>query len=328
MAKKTGYLFAAVALAVLLTVVIGCSRKERDRAGKKYLVIFNQANSAEPYRSAQNKLMKKLFAEYGDIELVIKDAQGDSSRQIAQIETIIRQKPDLLIVAPKETQPPTKIMGKAMEAGITTICLERYIAKPNYTTFISCDNYAIGKGAGEFTVEKLKEKYGRPQGKIVEIRGDLDNEGEISRYNGANDVWKKYPDIRVIHTAVGDWSQSSGRERMVEILNARPEIDVCYAHNDPMAVGAYLAAKDRGREKEMIFVGIDGLGGPAGGIKKVQDGVLAVTFNYPLCVDKMVEIANRLLRDPDFKPKKKYMMDFETITPENAAEMYKKFTID
>ena len=89
---------------------------------------------------------------------------------------------------------------------------------------------------------------------------------------------------------VADWIQAKAKDRMTEVLRAQPKIDVVYGHNDPMAIGAYLAAKELGREKEMIFVGVDGLGGPAGGIKKVMDGVLAATFVYPLCVDKAVEI--------------------------------------
>ena len=84
--------------------------------------------------------------------------------------------------------------------------------------------------------------------------------------------------------------------RMIEALNANPKIDVVYAHNDPMAVGAYLAAKEKDREKEMIFIGIDGLNGPSGGIKQVIDGVLETTFVYPLCVDKAVEIGNHAAR--------------------------------
>jgi ribose transport system substrate-binding protein len=94
-----------------------------------------------------------------------------------------------------------------------------------------------------------------------------------------------------------------------------------------MSVGAYLAAKELGREKEMIFVGVDGLGGPAGGIKKVMDGVLAATFVYPLCVDKAVEIGNRILREPNFHPEKQYNMNSEMITPANAAEAYKRLTL-
>ena len=126
---------------------------------------------------------------------------------------------------------------------------------------------------------------------------------------------------------VADWIQAKAKDRMTEVLRAQPRIDVVYGHNDPMAVGAYLAAKELGREKEMIFVGVDGLGGPAGGIKKVMDGILAATFVYPLCVDKAVEIALRILLETGFQPEKDYLLESIMVTPENAALMYEKFTL-
>jgi len=270
----------------------------------KFLVAFSQCNSAEPYRAAQNKLMSNLFSNYKDIKLVISDAQQDNSKQIAQIETFIRQKPDLLIVAPNERAPLTNIMGEAIKAGIPTICLERDILEPNYTTYIRCDNFKIGQAAGEFIVNHLTKKYGEPRGKIVEIRGLLGVEGEINRYNGAHQFFDKYPKIEVIHEAVADWLQSN-----------------------PMAIGAYIAAKEVGREKEMIFVGIDGLGGKGGGIKKVIDGILQATFNYPLCVDKAVELATKILKEEGFSPPKTIIMESEMIIKKNAEEAYKKYSI-
>ena len=293
----------------------------------KFLAAFSQCNSAEPYRAAQNKLMSKLFSNYKDIKLVISDAQQDNSKQIAQIETFIRQKPDLLIVAPNERAPLTNIMGEAIKAGIPTICLERDILEPNYTTYIRCDNFKIGQAAGEFIVNHLTKKYGEPKGKIVEIRGLLGVEGEINRYNGAHQFFDKYPKIEVIHEAVADWLQSKGRERMIEILRVQDKIDVVYGHNDPMAIGAYIAAKGVGREKEMIFVGIDGLGGKGGGIKKVIDGILQATFNYPLCVDKAVELATKILKEEGFSPPKTIIMESEMIIKKNAEEAYKKYSI-
>lgn len=300
--------------------------REKQAGSKQYFVAFSQCNNAEPYRAAQNQLMEKLFHEKGDVQLVIADGQQDNSKQIAQIETFIRQKPDLLIVAPNERAPLTEVMGRAMAAGIPVICLERDITQPNYTTFIGADNLAIGKMAGQFMVDSLNHKYGKPQGKVVEIRGLLGVEAEMERYNGAHDVLKAYPGIRVVHEAVADWLQSNARERMLEILRAQPEIDVVYGHNDPMAVGAYLAARDLGREKQMIFIGVDGLGGPAGGIKKVTDGILAATFYYPLCVDKAVKIGEQILHTPDFHPEKQYILQPELITPDNASQMYLKLT--
>jgi len=297
--------------------------------GKKQPVVaFSQANNAEPYRAAQNALMTRLFAAEPGIRLAISDAQQDNSRQVAQVETFIRQKPDLLIVAPNERAALTAVMGQAMEAGIPVICLERDILQPNYRTYVHSDNVAIGRMAGQFMVDQLQKKYGRPKGNIVAMRGLLGVEGEINRERGAKEILDRYPEIRMVADPVADWIQAKAKDRMTEVLRAQPHIDIVYGHNDPMAVGAYLAAKELGREREMSFVGVDGLGGPAGGIRKVMDGILAATFVYPLCVDKAVEIGLRILHEPGFRPEKDYVIDSLMVTPENAAEMYRKFTVE
>jgi ribose transport system substrate-binding protein len=303
-------------------LLVSCGPKNNGE--KKYFVAFSQCNSAEPYRAAQNQRMQEIFGKKTDVQLVISDAQQDNSKQIAQIEAFIRQKPDLLIVAPNEGAPMANVMGRAMAAQIPVICLERDLTEPNYTTFVGADNLAIGKMAGEFMLSELKKKNGAARGKIVEIRGLLGVPAEMERYNGAHDALKPYPEIRFVHEAVADWLQSNARDRMVEILRAEPEIDIVYGHNDPMAVGAYLAARELQRDKQMEFIGIDGLGGPSGGIKKVMDGVLTATFYYPLCVDKAAEIGDRILREPNFKPDKRYILQPKLITKENAAEVYQK----
>ena len=211
--------FLPVALGTFLLLgVPACQHQQQT--GKRYFVAFSQCNNAEPYRAAQNQLMEKLFQQRGDVQLVIADGQQDNSKQIAQIETFIRQKPDLLIVAPNERAPLTEVMGRAMMAGIPVICLERDITQPNYTTFIGADNLSIGKMAGQFIVDDLRHQYGKAEGKVVEIRGLLGVEAEMERYNGAHEVLKAYPGIRVIHEAVADWIQSNARERMLEILVA------------------------------------------------------------------------------------------------------------
>lgn len=319
-------LFARIIVAATVLGTAASCGSHGESGARQYLVAFSQANNSEPYRAAQNQLMQELFGRYSDVHLVIADAQQDNSKQIAQIETLIRQKPSLLIVAPNERAPLTAVMGKAVAAGIPVICLERDITAPNYTTFVGVDNRAIGRMAGEFTREELTRRNGQPRGKVVEIRGLLGVEAQAERHEGALDVLSAYPGIQVVHQAVGDWLQSNARERMLEILRAEPKIDAVYAHNDPMAIGAYLAARELGREREMFFVGIDALGGPAGGIRKVMDGVLAATFYYPLCVDKAVEIGNRIMREPRFKPEKRYILESTPITPANAQQMYERLT--
>lgn len=312
-------------LAALLAGIASCS--PRDNVGApQFFVAFSQANNAEPYRAAQNQLMRGLFGKYTDVRLVITDAQQDNSKQIAQIETFIRQKPTLLIVAPNERAPLTGVMGKAVAAGIPVICLERDITAPNYTTFIGVDNRSIGRMAGEFIRDELSRHNGDPRGKVVEIRGLLGVEAQTERHEGAREVLNASPGIEIVHEAVADWLQSNARERMLEILRAEPKIDAVYGHNDPMAIGAYLAAKELGREREMFFVGIDALGGPAGGIRKVMDGVLAASFYYPLCVDKAVEIGNRIMREPGFKPEKQYILESRLVDSSNAQQMYERLT--
>jgi ribose transport system substrate-binding protein len=312
-------------LSIALLAIAGvasCQKASNATAeSPRWLVIFSQCNNAEPYRAAQNDEMEKQWAAYPEVKLEIMDAQQDNSKQISQIETAIREKPSLLIVAPNERAPLTQVMGEAMAAGIPVICLERDIAEPNYTTWIRADNREIGRMAGEYIVAKLKAKYGEVKGTIVELAGLKGVEAETNRREGAHEVWKQYPGIQIAGDVVADWLQSNAKDRMTEILSAVPRIDVVYGRNDPMAVGAYLAAKEKNREKEMIFVGIDGLSGESGGLEKVKDGILSATFIYPLCVDKAVEVGNQILRDPTFVPEKTYTIPSKMITADNVDQV-------
>ena len=230
-------------------------------------------------------------------------------------------------MAPNERDALTAVMGKAMEAGIPVICLERDIVQPNYTTYVRMDNRAIGRMAGQFIVDQLTKKNGAPHGNVVFLRGLLGVEAEINRDGGAREILSRYPDIHIVADPVANWIQAEAHDRMTEVLRVQPKIDIVYGHNDPMAIGAYLAAKELGRDKEMIFTGVDGLGGPSGGIKKVMDGVLAATFVYPLGVKEAVEVSQKMMRDSSYKAPKVVTLDSIMVTPDNAADLYKKLTV-
>ena len=304
----------------------GCNGKLQGP--RKKVIAFSNANNAEPYRAAQLALLRRVVAQQSNLRLVVADAQQDSDRQIAQIDTFIRQRPDILMVAPNERSALTQVMGDAMDAHVPVICLERDIVLPNYTTYVRADNAEIGRMVGKFLVDRLKVRSGSPRGNVVFLRGLLGVEAEIHRDHGARDVLALYPEIRIIADPVANWNQAEAKDRMTEVLRVNSKIDAVYGHNDPMAVGGYLAARELGREHEMIFVGVDGLGGPAGGIKKVVDGILQATFIYPLAVDKAFEISMKMLRDPNFVPEKTYTMPSTMVTPQNAAELYAKTTAD
>ncbi|MCC6698158.1 MAG: substrate-binding domain-containing protein [Candidatus Hydrogenedentes bacterium] len=293
-------------------------------AQKTFKIAFSQCNSAEPYRTVQNDIFKRDVKKLGaGYELVIQDALQDNSKQISQIENIILQGVDLLIVAPNEAAPITPVVKKAHDAGIKVICLERNLVSPEYDMFVGADNVAIGRMAGEFVKQYLTEKQ-IADPIVVEMKGLLGTKPQDERHQGAREHIDTVPGVKVIEE-VANWLQDEAKKRMETLLQANPKIDVVYAHNDPMAIGCYLAAKDAGRDKEMIFVGVDGLGGQAGGVKKVMDGVLACTFIYPPCAAEALQYGVKLLNGESVP--KEVILEPTKVTPENAAEIYEQVTV-
>jgi ribose transport system substrate-binding protein len=104
-----------------------------------------------------------------------------------------------------------------------------------------------------------------------------------------------FPGIHIVHDPVANWLREEAMTQMEIALAAHDHIDLVYAHNDPMAVGAYLAAKAKGRDREMKFIGIDALPGPDGGRQAVADGKLEATFVYPTGGREAVESAAKIL---------------------------------
>ena len=126
----------------------------------------------------------------------------------------------------------------------------------------------------------------------------------------------KSPDIRIVHDPVANWLREEAMAQMESALAAHEHIDLVYAHNDPMAMGAYLAARAKGRENEMKFIGIDALPGLDGGRQAVADGKLAATFVYPTGGREAVEIASKILAGQPVPHK--IVLKTEMITRENA----------
>jgi len=298
--------------------------KPAEAPGKKFRIAFSQCNSAEPYRTVQNNIMKRDIANYPDCTLVIQDAQQDNAKQIAQLENFMLQGIDVLIVAPNEAAPITDVVKKAKAKGIKVVCLERNLLEPVYDIFVGADNVTIGEMAGQFIAEYIKDK-GIENPVVVEMKGLLGTKPQEERHGGARKFIDPVPGVKVIED-VANWIQNEALKRMETILQANPKIDVVYAHNDPMAVGCYWAAKNAGREKEMIFVGVDALGGSDGGLKHVLDGRLACTFYYPTCAAEGLEYAVKLARGESVPPE--VILEPARITAENAQEWYDKVTVE
>ena len=257
----------------------------------KYLIGFSQANLAEPWRVAMNAEVAARARDFPDMRIVYADAKQDNATQVADVENFMRQKVDLLIISPNEAKPLTPVVQRAFAAGIPVIVLDREIEGDSYTTFIGANNRAIGHAAGEYADSVLGG-----QGDIVEIRGLPGSTPARDRSDGFREAIAKSPGLHIIHDPVANWLREEAMAQMESALQAHDKIDLVYGHNDPMAIGAYLAAKAKGRDKEMKFIGIDGLPGLDGGRQAVADGKLAATFVYPTGGKQAVEIADSILR--------------------------------
>lgn len=249
---------------------------------------MSQCNLNEPWRVQMNADIKAAAAKHPELKIVFKDAQNDTLRQRQHVEEFVSAGVDLLIISPKEAQPLTEPVARAMEAGIPVIVLDRRVLGDRYTCFIGADNRKIGHAAGEWIVKTLGGK-----GKVVELKGLMTSTPGQDRHAGFREAIQG-TEIEVIFEADMKWLEPEARKEMESALARFDHIDLVYAHNDPGAHGAWLAARAAGREKEMKFVGIDAL--PQEGVAYVKQGILDATFQYPTGGAEAIETALKILR--------------------------------
>jgi ribose transport system substrate-binding protein len=175
-----------------------------------------------------------------------------------------------------------------MDAHIPVIVLDRRLQGDKYTCFIGADNTKIGHAAGEWIVKKLGGK-----GKVVELKGLMTSTPGQDRDKGFRDAIAN-TGIEVIFDVDMKWLEPDARKEMESALSRFSKIDCVYAHNDPGAHGSYLAAQAAGRQKEMLFVGIDAL--PQEGVAYVSQGILDATFQYPTGGAEAIANALKILK--------------------------------
>lgn len=287
---------------MILGVILLCSGCGSDGSGTvsegggaKYTIGMSQCNLGEPWRVQMNADIEQAAQKYPEIEVVFKDAQNDTLKQVSQMEEFVSAGVDLIIISPKEAAPLTPVVKQAYDKGIPVIILDRRVLGDSYTCFIGADNKKIGKAAGEWVVDKLNG-----QGKVVELKGLMTSTPGQDRHTGFREGIES-SDIEVIFEADMKWLEPDARKEMESALARFDDIDLVYAHNDPGAHGAYLAAKAAGRANEIIFVGIDGL--PQEGQAYVAQGVLAASFEYPTGGEKAIETALDILEGKEVPEK-------------------------
>jgi ribose transport system substrate-binding protein len=254
---------------------------------KGYTIGMSQCNLGEPWRVQMNADIEKAAAAYPDLKVVFKDAQNDTLQQRAHVEEFVSARVDLIIISPKEAAPLTEPVARAVAAGIPVIVLDRRVLGDKYTCFIGADNRLIGRKAGEWIVRTLGGK-----GRVVELKGLMTSTPGQDRHTGFREGLQG-SQVEVVFEAEMKWLEPDARKEMESALSRLDHIDLVYAHNDPGAHGAWLAAKAAGREKEIKFVGIDAL--PQEGVMYVKQGILDATFQYPTGGHEAIETARKIL---------------------------------
>lgn len=277
---------------------------------QRWVIGMSQCNLGEPWRVQMNADIRKAAAEHPELTVVFKDAQNDTLKQRAHVEEFVASKVNLLIISPKEAAPLTAPVAEAYRSGMPVIVLDRRVLGADYTTFIGADNRKIGRAAGQWAAAKLANK-----GKIVELKGLMTSTPGQDRHSGFLEGIKG-TGLEIIFDADMKWLEPDARKEMESALAVHKKIDLVYAHNDPGAHGAYLAAKAVGREKEMLLVGIDGL--PQEGQIYVQQGILAASFEYPTGGKEAIETALRILKGE--KVPKEITLRSRVFTPENIKK--------
>ena len=178
----------------------------------------------------------------------------------------------------------------------------------------------MGRIAGEYIADTLLPDGGQ----VCEIKGLEGTSGGIDRDNGFREGIKKNDKIEIVAVNNADWLREKAITVAEEMLQTNDEIDLFLALNDPMAEGAYIAAKNAGREGDILFVGFDGLPTPDGGIRSVMDGRLSMTQVYPTGGAEAIESAYQLLVEGK-ELDKTLTLTSEIVTPDNAEELLEKF---
>ena len=310
-------LTAAMGVSVLAAGTVTVSAAEKK---DKYVIGMSQCNLGEPWRVAMNDQIAMAAEKHPEFEVIYADAAQDNSKQIADIENFVQMGVDLIITSPNEATPLTNAVSAAYDAGIPVILLDRKIDGEKYTQFIGADNVDMGRIAGEYVADTLLPDGG----KVCEIKGLEGTSGGIDRDNGFREGIKKNDKIEIVSVNNADWLREKAITVAEEMLQTNDDIDLFLALNDPMAEGAYIAAKNAGREGDILFVGFDGLPTPDGGIRSVMDGRLSMTQVYTTGGAEAIESSYQLLVEGK-ELEITLTLTSEIVVPDNAEELLTKY---
>ncbi len=293
---------------ILFTIVIAAAMLVSCSGDKvKYRIGVSQC-SDDIWRDKQNAELRMGAYFHDNVELKFAAAYDSDERQVQQIDSLVNDGIDLLIVAPNQVQTISPAIDRAYDKGIPVIVFERKTNSQKFTAFISADNYEMGHVMGEYIVSRLGGK-----GSVLEIKGLEGSSPAIERHNGFMDALKDAPGISVVESLQGDWTEPTACEITRQWLaNHRDtKVDLVFGANDRTAMGARKVLGTG-----VLYCGIDGLPGPAGGIQLVRDSLLDASYIYPTHGDQIIDLAVNILEGNHYE--KETMLMSALVTRDNA----------
>ena len=275
-------------LLVWLTLIVLCGCTSSGKQ-KRHVIGLSQCMLDDAWREAMINDMRIEASNYDDMEIIIKDAQNNNETQIQQIRDLIRQKVDVLIISPYQSEPITAVAEEAYRAGIPTIITDRKVNTDQYTSFVGANNYEIGLAAGNYAANYLP-----PNAIILEIWGLTQTSPAQERHKGLVDALREREDLS-FRKIEGQWLVDTARMELRKLEHPE-QIDFVYAHNDMMAIAAreYFMAWDSIRGRDLRIIGVDAVAGA--GLEAVEDGRINASFLYPTGGEQVIRTAMRIIQ--------------------------------
>lgn len=200
-------------------------------------------------------------------KLMVLDSQNDPAKELANVEDVLNKKIALLMINPTDSDAVRSAIKAANRKSVPVVTLDRGANGGKVVSHVASDNVLGGEMAGKLIIETLKGK-----GKVVELQGVPGTSAARDRGDGFNKALKTAEGLEVVASQPADFDRTKGLNVMENILQAQPEIDAVFAHNDEMALGAIKAIQ--AAKRDILVVGFDGTDD---GVKAVQDGSMLAT---------------------------------------------------
>lgn len=305
---KYTILFLSLIGAFLLLSLSGC-KTERP----VWRIGVSQC-SDDAWRTQMNREIERESMFYRGVSLIFKSAHDDSRQQIKDIEALVKEGIDLLVVAPNEAAAIAPVIEKVYRQGIPVVLVDRKIESDSYTAYVGADNYEMGYQIGQYIITRLGGK-----GNVVELTGLSGSSPAVERHMGLKNALSESAQVNLLATVDAGWRCQDAEQVFDSVLTCYPKIDLVFAQNDQMGVGARNMAVKRNRDGGMLFVGVDALPGKGHGVELVSDGFFDATFIYPTGGDCVMQVAMQILRKQPFK--RVNLLSTALVNQENARIM-------